>query len=248
MIIIPALDIKEEKCVRLFQGKMDTATIYSDNPVKIAKKWEENGASLIHIIDLDGAFAKKAVNFHIIQNIINSIKTSVQVGGGIRDIKTIQKYIDAGAKKIIIGSKALYDKDFVKKVCKLFPNQIVVGIDAKNGMVAVEGWSKISKIKADELAKMFEDSGVAAINFTDINKDGMQTGVSIEATAALADSVSIPIVASGGVNTIEDIKALLKIEDKGVSGVIVGRALYEGSLDLKEAIKIAEQKIKNKTA
>ncbi len=192
------------------------------------------------MIDLDGAFAKQVENFQTIQDILSNIKVPIQVGGGIRDLKTIEMYVEAGVSKVIIGSVALYDPELVKEACKNFQGQIVVGIDARNGMVAVEGWSKTSKTRAVDLAKEFESCGVAAINFTDIHRDGMQTGPNIEETAALAEAVSIPIVASGGVSTIEDIKNLLRVENKGVTGVITGRALYEGTLDLKEAIRISK--------
>jgi phosphoribosylformimino-5-aminoimidazole carboxamide ribotide isomerase len=239
MIIIPAVDIKEGKCVRLLQGRMEDTTLYSDEPVKMAQEWEACEAQLIHVIDLDGAFAKQVKNFKTIKEMLLKIKTPIQVGGGIRDLKTIEMYIDAGVSKVIIGSVALYDPQLVKDACKNFPGKIVVGIDARDGLVAVEGWSKTSKTRAVDLAKEFESCGVAAINFTDIHRDGMQTGPNLEETAALADAVSIPIVASGGVSTIQDVKNLLEIEKRGVTGVITGRALYEGTLDLKEAIKIA---------
>ena len=240
MIIIPAVDIKQGKCVRLLQGRMEDTTLYSEDPVGMAQQWEACGAQLIHIIDLDGAFAKEVKNFKTIQDILSKIKVPIQVGGGIRDIKTIEMYIDAGVSKVIIGSVALYNPGLVKDACKKFQDRIVVGIDARNGMVAVEGWSKTSETKAVDLAKEFESCGVAAINFTDIHRDGMQTGPNIEETAALAEAVSIPIVASGGVNTIQDIKNLLEVEKKGVIGVITGRALYEETLDLKEAIRISK--------
>lgn len=241
MQIIPAVDIKDGKCVRLLQGRMEDATHYSDSPADMAAKWASMGASLIHIVDLDGAFAKKVKNMAPVQKILEKINVPIQVGGGIRDIKTMEAYLDIGAAKVIIGSEALYNPPLVKEACRLFPKRIVVGIDAKNGMVAVEGWSKTSNTRAVDLAKKFEDCGVAAINFTDIHRDGMQTGPNIQETAALAEAVQIPIVASGGVSTIEDIKNLLKIEDKGVTGVITGRAIYEGTLDLKQAITISKQ-------
>ncbi len=240
MIIIPAVDIKNGKCVRLLQGRMEDATQYSDSPVKMALQWEEKGAELIHIVDLDGAFAKQVKNFEPIKEILSQVTVPIQVGGGIRDLETIETYIEAGVAKVIIGSEALYNPALVKEACKMFENHIVVGIDAKNGMVAVEGWRKTSSTHAVDLAKEFEACGVAAINFTDIHRDGMQTGPNIEETAALAEAVSIPIVASGGVDSIEDIKNLLKIEEKGVTGVITGRAIYEGTLELTEAIEISK--------
>ncbi len=239
MIVIPAVDIKQGKCVRLLQGRMEDTTLYSDDPVQMALQWESCGAELIHVIDLDGAFAKEVKNLQTIHDILARVKVPIQVGGGIRDIETIAMYVNAGVSKVIIGSSALYDPSIVKQACKKFPGTIVVGIDARNGMVAVEGWSKTSETRAVDMAKEFESCGVAAINFTDIHRDGMQTGPNIEETAALADAVSIPIVASGGVSTIQDIKNLLEIEKRGVTGVITGRALYEKTLDLKEAIEIS---------
>ncbi len=240
MLIIPAVDIKDSKCVRLLQGRMEDATHYSDSPMQMARQWEDQGAELIHIVDLDGAFAKEVRNFDSIKDILANVSVPIQVGGGIRELKTIEMFATAGVSKIIIGSEALYNPELVKEACRLFPNKIVVGIDARNGMVAVEGWSKTSKTSAIDLAKEFEACGVAAINFTDIHRDGMQTGPNIQETAALADAVNIPIVASGGVDSIQDIKNLLEIEDKGVTGVITGRAIYEGTLDLKEAIRISK--------
>ena len=240
MQIIPAVDIKQGKCVRLLQGRMEDTTHYSDDPVMMAQRWEACGASLIHVVDLDGAFAKQVKNLKTIQDILAGINIPIQVGGGIRDLTTIEMYLDAGVSKVIIGSEALYHPGFVKEACKLFPDKIVVGIDARNGRVAVEGWSRTSETLAIDLAKEFESCRVSAINFTDIHKDGMQTGPNIEETAALARAVSIPIVASGGVSTLQDIKNLLEIERHGVTGVITGRALYEGTLDLKEAIRIAQ--------
>ena len=220
MLIIPAVDIKQGKCVRLLQGRMEDSTHYSDDPVKMAQKWEAQGASLIHVVDLDGAFAKKVQNFKSIQDILTGINVPIQVGGGIRDLTTIEMYLDVGVSKVIIGSEALYNPGLVKDACRQFPGKIVVGIDARNGRVAVEGWSRTSDTRAIDLAKEFESCGVAAINFTDILKDGMQIGPNIEETAALACAVSIPIVASGGVNTLQDIKNLVEIESKDRKSVV----------------------------
>ncbi|MDY6791015.1 MAG: 1-(5-phosphoribosyl)-5-[(5-phosphoribosylamino)methylideneamino]imidazole-4-carboxamide isomerase [Thermodesulfobacteriota bacterium] len=240
MIIIPAVDIKNGRCVRLFQGKKDEETVFSNDPVKMAIKWDNEGAELIHVIDLDGAFEKSPQNLNSIQKIIENVKADVQVGGGIRDNKTIRKFIDLGAKKVIIGTEAIKNPKLVKDACKQFPGRIVVGIDARNGMVAIEGWTETTKIKALDLAKQFEDCGVAAINFTDIYRDGMQTGPNIKQTMIMAKNVTIPVVASGGVSTLEDIKKLVRLEKFGVSGIITGRALYSGNLDLKEAIELAK--------
>jgi len=242
MHIIPAVDIKQGKCVRLCQGRMDQATEYAADPAAMAVKWESLGAQMIHVVDLDGAFAKSAVNFDSVKAILAQVSVPIQVGGGIRDMDTIDVYLNAGVDRVIIGSEAVYRPEFVKEACRRFQGKIVVGIDARNGMVAVEGWSQTSETRAVDLALAFETSGVAAINFTDIHRDGMQTGPNIEETAALAQAVSIPVIASGGVSTIEDIIRLLEIEHYGVSGVITGRALYEGTLDLAQAIQVSARR------
>ena len=241
MIIIPAVDVKNGKCVRLFQGRMDSETIFSNNPAAMAKKWQEEGAEIIHVVDLDGAFEKSPQNLDAIKSIVESIHVPVQLGGGIRNIDTIKLYIDIGIKRVIIGTEAINNPQLVKDACKEFPDQIVVGIDARNGLVAIEGWTQTTQIKAVDLAKKFEDCGVVAINFTDIHRDGMQTGTNIEETRRLAEAVSIPVIASGGVSTIEDIKNLLPLEEAGVIGVITGRALYSGTLNLKEAIEVSKK-------
>lgn len=241
MIIIPAVDIKKGRCVRLFQGRMDKETVFSDNPAAMAKRWEDEGAEIIHVIDLDGAIKKSPQNLNSISNIIDSVNAHIQVGGGIRDKKTVGLLLDLGAERVIIGTEAIKNPNFVKDACKTFPGRIIVGIDARNGFVAIEGWTKTTKIKAVDLAKQFEDCGVAVINFTDIHRDGMQTGPNIVETRRLAEAVSIPVVASGGVSTIEDIKNLLPLKEVGVVGIITGRALYSGSLNLKEAIEIAKE-------
>jgi len=240
MIIIPAVDIKNGKCVRLVQGHMNKETVFSHDPASMAVRWEKEGAGLIHIVDLDGAVGKKPKNLNSIKKIINSVKADIQVGGGIRNEDTIKMFIDLGVKKIIIGTEAIRNPNLVKNACKAFPGKIIVGIDARNGMAAIEGWTETTGVKAVDLAKQFEDCGVAAINFTDIHRDGMETGPNIEETRKLAESVSIPVVASGGVSTIEDIKNLLPLQEVGVMGVITGKALYSGSLDLKEAIETAQ--------
>ena len=240
MIIIPAVDIKNGKCVRLVQGHMNKETVFSHDPASMAVRWEKEGAGLIHIVDLDGAVGKKPKNLNSIKKIINSVKADIQVGGGIRNEDTIKMFIDLGVKKIIIGTEAIRNPNLVKNACKAFPGKIIVGIDARNGMAAIEGWTETTGVKAVDLAKQFEDCGVAAINFTDIHRDGMETGPNIEETRKLAESVSIPVVASGGVSTIEDIKNLLPLQEVGVMGVITGKALYSGSLDLKEAIETTQ--------
>lgn len=240
MIIIPAVDIKDGKCVRLFQGRMNTETVFSDDPTAMAKRWENEGAEIIHVIDLDGAVEKGPKNIDSIKEIVKNVNAHIQVGGGIRNENTIKRFLDFGVKRVIIGTEAIQNPDLVKDACKAFPDQIVVGIDARNGFVAIDGWTKTTKVKAVHLAKQFEDCGVAAINFTDIHRDGMQTGPNLDETRRLAEAVSIPVIASGGVATIEDIKNLLPLKKVGVIGVITGRALYSGSLSLKEAIHISK--------
>ena len=240
MIIIPAIDIKDGKCVRLFQGRMDTETVFSNDPAAMAKRWENEGAEIIHVIDLDGAVEKGPKNIDSIKEIVKNVNAHIQVGGGIRNENTIKRFLDFGVKRVIIGTEAIQNPDLVKDACKVFPDQIVVGIDARNGFVAIDGWTKTTKVKAVHLAKQFEDCGVAAINFTDIHRDGMQTGPNLDETRRLAEAVSIPVIASGGVATIEDIKNLLPLKNIGVIGVITGRALYSGSLSLKEAIHISK--------
>ena len=240
MIIIPAIDIKDGKCVRLFQGRMDTETVFSDDPAAMAKRWENEGAELIHVIDLDGAVEKGPRNIDSIKEIVKNVNAPIQVGGGIRNENTIKRFLDLGVKRVIIGTEAIQNPDLVKDTCKVFPEQIIVGIDARNGFVAIDGWTKTTKVEAVHLAKQFEDCGVAAINFTDIHRDGMQTGPNLDETRRLAEAVSIPVIASGGVATIEDIKNLLPLRKVGVVGVITGRALYDGSLSLKKAIHISK--------
>ena len=239
MLIIPAVDIKDGKCVRLLQGRMDDETVYSDEPHAMASKWARLGAQLIHVIDLDGAFEKTPRNTASILKILQAVKVPIQLGGGIRTEKTVGMYLEMGIERVIIGSVAINKPDFAKKLCKTYPGQIVVAIDARDGKVAIDGWTQTTRVEALELAKKFEDCGVAAINFTDIHRDGMQTGPNLEATRRLAESISIPVVASGGVSSIEDIKNLLPLERAGVAGVIVGKALYSGTLDLKEALNLA---------
>ena len=240
MLIIPAVDIKQGRCVRLLQGRMDAETCFSDEPWQMALKWENQGAELIHLVDLDGAVEKKVKNLDAIKKILTEVTVPVQVGGGIRSAETVEMYLDLGVSRVIIGSEALYNPELVRDVCKKFPGRIVVAIDARDGLVAVEGWTETSETKAVDLAKKFEQTGVAAINFTDIHRDGMQTGPNIIETEKLAEAVNIPVVASGGVSSIKDIENLLLLEKKGVTGVITGRALYEKTLDLKEAIKISK--------
>ena len=242
MIIIPAVDIKNGKCVRLLQGRMDDETIYSDDPAAMALKWAQIGAQLIHVIDLDGAFAKSPQNIGAVRKLLKTVEVPIQLGGGIRNEETVHMYFELGVSRIIIGTEAIKKPAFVKRVCQKYPGQIIVGIDARQGRVAIDGWTHTTGIEVIELAKEFEGCGIAAINFTDIQRDGMQTGPNIDATLRLAEAVTIPVIASGGVSSIEDIKNLLPLEKAGVAGVIVGRALYSGQLDLKAALDLTNPK------
>jgi phosphoribosylformimino-5-aminoimidazole carboxamide ribotide isomerase len=239
MLIIPAVDIKNGKCVRLYQGRMDAETVFSDDPSAMAKRWADEGAEIVHVVDLDGAIEKSPRNLDSIQRIVSLTNAHIQVGGGIRNEKTVKMFFEMGVKRVVIGTEAIQNPKFVKDACKAFPGRIVVGIDARDGMVAIEGWTKTTRIKAVDLAKQFEDCGLAAVNFTDIHRDGMKTGPNIDETRRLAEAISIPVIASGGVSTIKDIQDLMTLEAVGVVGIITGRALYSGSLDLKEAIDIS---------
>ena len=242
MLIIPAIDIKNGKCVRLSQGQMDHETIYSENPLDIANKWVEEGAERIHIVDLDGAIEGKPVNVDIIHSIVEAYPNiPLQVGGGIRDEDTIQTYLDVGASYVIIGTRAVTTPHFVSDVCLEFPGHIIVGLDAKNGKLATDGWSKLSNHDANDMAQRFEEDGVAAIIFTDINRDGMLNSLNIEATVNLCSKISIPVIASGGVTNLKDIRSLCEITEEGIFGVITGRAIYEGTLDFAEAQKLAKK-------
>ena len=236
MIIIPAIDIKQGRCVRLLQGEMDKETVFSDDPAAMARRWEDEGAELIHVVDLDGAVDKKPKNLDAIRAIVRQAGIPIQVGGGIRDMKTIGMYFDIGVRRVVIGSEAVHNPDLVREACGKWPGRIIVGIDARGGMVAIEGWTQTTDVPAGVLGKQFEDAGVAAINFTDIERDGMRSGPNIEATRDLARAVNIDVVASGGVSSIQDIENLAPLQADGVVGVISGRALYDGSLDLREAL------------
>jgi len=238
MIIIPAVDIKNGKCVRLIQGRMEDETVFSDDPAAMAQKWARAGAELIHVVDLDGAFEKSPQNLDAVKNIINTVDTPIQLGGGIRTERTVNTLLDMGVARVIIGTAAIHNPQWVMQTARRFPGQVVIGIDARNGRVAIEGWTETTPTQAVDLAKRFEDCGVAAINFTDIYRDGMQTGPNIAETGRLAEAISIPVVASGGVATIDDIKNLLPLEEVGVSGVITGKALYSGTLDFKQALSL----------
>jgi phosphoribosylformimino-5-aminoimidazole carboxamide ribotide isomerase len=241
MLIIPAIDLKEGQCVRLSQGQMDRATVYSQNPAEVAKRWESTGAQRLHIVDLDGAISGKPKNKDVIRSIRSAISIPVQLGGGIRDIKTIDEYLAAGIDDIILGTAAIKNPELLEKSCKMFPGKIIIGIDARNDRVSVQGWTEKTEMSAVDFAQQLDSSAVSAIIFTDIKRDGMLVGPNIESTAQLAKAVAIPVIASGGVSCIEDIKRLLEIESFGVKGIIIGRALYTGDIDLRECIELAKK-------
>jgi phosphoribosylformimino-5-aminoimidazole carboxamide ribotide isomerase len=240
MIVIPAIDLKEGKCVRLEQGLMDKDTVFNDNPAAQARAWQDQGAELLHIVDLDGAFAGEPKNRDAIEAIVKAITIPSQLGGGIRDIATIEAYLSLGLSRVIIGTAAQRNPELVRVACAKFPGRIVVGIDAKNGMVAVQGWAEVTDITAVELAKKFENFGVSAIIYTDISRDGMLQGPNLEATKALAEAVAIPVIASGGVSSLKDIENLMAIEASGVTGVITGKAVYTGAINLTEAVALTK--------
>lgn len=242
MLLIPAIDIKDGRCVRLRQGQMDQETVYGENPIDMAKRWIDSGARRLHIVDLDGAIAGKPENADIIHEIAEAWPdVPIQVGGGIRDEDTIQTYLDVGVSYVIVGTKAVTTPHFVSDICLEFPGHIIVGLDAKNGKLATNGWSKLSHHGVIDMAKRFEDDGVAAIIFTDIGRDGMMNSINIDATVELCREVTIPIIASGGITNMDDIRALCKAADEGIAGAITGRAIYEGTLDFAAAQKLADE-------
>ncbi len=241
MLLIPAIDLKDGKCVRLRQGRMEDETVFADDPLEMAQRWVEAGARRLHLIDLNGAFAGKPVNADVVHRIAEAFpEVPIEVGGGIRDEDTVQLYLDAGVQYVIIGTKAVSAPHFINDLCLEFPGHIIVGLDAKDGKVAIDGWSKLSNHDVIDMAQHFERDGVEAIIYTDISRDGMMQGVNVEATAKLAGEISIPVIASGGISTLDDIRALLAVADEGITGAIIGRALYEGAIDLAEAYKLVD--------
>jgi phosphoribosylformimino-5-aminoimidazole carboxamide ribotide isomerase len=242
MIVIPAIDLKDGQCVRLEQGLMERDTVFCDSPAEQALTWQRQGAELLHLVDLNGAFAGEPKNRTSIEEIVRAVSVPTQLGGGIRDIPTIEAYLSLGISRVILGTIAQRNPELVKEACRLFPGQIVVGIDAKDGMVAVQGWAEVTDISARDLAKKFEGFGVAAVIYTDISRDGMLIGPNIDATRTLAEGVCIPIIASGGVSRMADIEALMAIEESGVVGVITGKAIYTGAILLAEAIALTKGK------
>jgi phosphoribosylformimino-5-aminoimidazole carboxamide ribotide isomerase len=242
MLLIPAIDIKDGKCVRLRQGRMDDGTVYSDDPVAMAARWVEAGARRLHVVDLNGATAGKPMNSEVIREIAQAFpQVPVQVGGGIRDEDTIQTYLNAGVRYVIIGTKAVTTPHFVSDICLEFPSHIYVGLDVRDGKVAIEGWSKLSRHDAVDLARQFEEEGVEAIIFTDIRRDGMMNGLNLTATVEFARNLRIPVYASGGVTNLDDIRALAAVESEGIAGAVTGRAIYEGTLDFRAAQALADE-------
>ena len=241
MLLIPAIDLKDGRCVRLRQGRMDDETVFSDDPVAVAMSWADQGARRLHIVDLDGAVAGKPVHDRVIGDIVEAIPdVPVQVGGGIRDEDAVQAYLNAGVRWAIIGTKAVKTPHLIGELCVEFPGHIIVGLDTKDGKLAVDGWSKLSHHDVHDLARQFETDGVEALVHTDIGRDGMLNGVNIESTVALAKSVHIPVIASGGIHSLDDIRALAEVADEGITGAITGRAIYEGTLDFSEGQKLAD--------
>lgn len=238
MILFPAIDLKEGRCVRLVQGDMDQATVFNDDPGAQAAEFETQGFAWLHLVDLDGAFAGKPVNAVAVESILQRVTIPVQLGGGIRDLRTVEGWLKRGIKRVIIGTAAVRDPAFVREAARLFPGQIAVGIDARDGRVAVEGWARLSEMQADDLGRSFEDAGVAAIIYTDIARDGVLKGLNMEATLALADALTIPVIASGGLASLDDVKRLLEPDCAKLEGAISGRALYDGRLDPKEALAL----------
>ena len=242
MILIPAIDLKEGHCVRLRQGNMDDSTVFSDDPVSMAGKWEAQGCKRLHLVDLDGAFEGEPVNADVIEEICTSFPDlPIQIGGGIRKIETVESYLEAGVSYVILGTMAVKRPEFITQLCAEFPGKIIVVIDARNGMVAVHGWAEHSDRRAQELALQFEDEGVAAIVYTDISRDGMMQGVNVEATRQLAESIHVQVIASGGVTDMDCIVKLNAVKHAGIEGIIIGRALYERTISLPDAQAYIDQ-------
>lgn len=236
MLIIPAIDLKDGQCVRLRQGRMEDSTVFDNDPVEVASRWVNAGARRLHLVDLNGAFAGEPVNGEIVQAIARRYPAlPIQIGGGIRSVDTIEAYLKAGVEWVIIGTKAVKEPSFVAEACKAFPGHIIVGLDAANGFVATDGWAEVSEIPAVDLARRFANDGVSAIVYTDIARDGMLQGVNVEATVAMGQASTIPVIASGGVTNMDDIRRLAEVADQGILGAITGRAIYEGGLDVAEA-------------
>ncbi len=241
MIVIPAVDLKDGRCVRLSQGRMNQESIYSEHPVEMAKHWESKGAARLHVVDLNGAVEGKPLHRSLIKEMSRSLRIPIEVGGGIRDLATVEDYLSSGVEWVILGTAAFQNRSLVEEACRRFPDRVILGIDAKGGKVAIQGWNKIVSLEARDLIKRFEGMGLSAVIFTDIERDGMGTGLNFQSTGDLARSASIPVIASGGVSRIEDIQHIMEYEADGIIGVIVGRALYTGQVDLEEAIRLTQK-------
>ena len=237
MILYPAIDLKDGNCVRLYKGEMDQATVFNDNPAAQAKAFQDAGCEWLHLVDLNGAFAGEPVNGAAVEAILQQTDVPAQLGGGIRDMATIEAWLDKGLQRVILGTVAVEDPDLVREAAKAFPGKVAIGLDARNGLVATRGWAEETDIQVTELAKQFEDAGVAALIYTDINRDGAMKGPNVEATAALARAVTIPVIASGGVSSLKDLQDL-KNSGAALDGAISGRALYDGAIDLKDALDL----------
>jgi phosphoribosylformimino-5-aminoimidazole carboxamide ribotide isomerase len=242
MLIIPAIDLKDGQCVRLRQGLMEDSTVFSDEPVAMAARWVDAGCRRLHLVDLNGAFAGEPVNGQVVTDIAAAYpELPIQIGGGIRSLETIEHYVRAGVSYVIIGTKAVKEPAFVAEACRAFPGKVIVGLDAKDGLVATDGWAEVSDVQATDLARQFEADGVSAIVYTDIARDGMMQGVNVEATVTMAQASSIPVIASGGITNLDDIRALAAVADQGICGAITGRAIYEGTLDVAEAQQLCDE-------
>jgi len=244
MLIIPAIDLKDGKCVRLKQGRMDESTIFSENPAEMSRQWVDQGARRLHLVDLDGAFAGEPVNDNAIKSIVSELggEIPIQLGGGIRNLEIVESFLNSGVDSIIIGTAAVTHPEFLQEACLEFPGQIIVGLDAKDGDVAINGWAELTGYNVIDLAKKFEDYGAESIIYTDIGRDGMLGGVNIDATVKLSESLIIPVVASGGVSNLKDIEDLCEVSNTGIRGVITGRAIYEGTLDFSAAQELADDR------
>lgn len=244
MLIIPAIDLKDGQCVRLRQGDMDDSTVFSDDPVAMAERWVEAGCRRLHLVDLNGAFAGRPVNGQVVESIAARFpELPLQLGGGIRDLATIEHYLSAGVSFVIIGTQAVKEPGFVAEACKQFAGRVIVGLDARDGRVATDGWAEVTALQATDLARRFADDGVSAIVYTDIARDGMLGGVNISATIDVAQASSLPVIASGGISSLDDVRALCEVAGLGISGAITGRAIYEGSLDLAEAQRYCDSMV-----
>jgi phosphoribosylformimino-5-aminoimidazole carboxamide ribotide isomerase len=241
LIVIPAVDLKDGRCVRLAQGRMDQESVYSEHPVEMAKHWESKGAERLHLVDLNGAVMGKPFHRSLVKEIARSVQIPIELGGGIRDLATIEDYLSSGVRWVILGTAAFQNRSVIEEACRRLAERVILGIDAKGGKVAIQGWNEVVSLEAIDLAKQYEGMRLSAIIFTDIERDGMGTGLNFQSTRNLARSTSIPVIASGGVSRTEDIEHLLELEPEGVIGVIVGRALYTGSVKLEEAIRVAKK-------